>query len=940
MKKFLSKILKNELDNGSTEQGVRKDPVFSEAFAARRQEETVLLGVPDNHPDETFLELETVSSKKGSQGPLEKISKREFSTKDTSKDVHSDTHLLNEPTANVDPYKPESGFKQNWLDHIKGSTLLSAEMHHTTLDLNRNNFLHYAAAFGKSHYLKKLIEHGWSINKKNCFDKTPFDFALEYGNRINAYFMSVILIERGYRRTPTIFENTQDLKLFMPEQGFKEDWLEFVQENTVIQIFNAKNIFDAKGNSFFHYAAAFGTTGLIESLISQGWSIKKANQNGKTPLDFAIFFKNKNTKDFLDFEAGSQTKESDEEQNTEIRIPTENEAEAVTLLEEGPVGNHFVGWERADWIRSIGDEDYPQATKQNSFNTKEVDSKGNTLFHYAAFFGSLNYNLILLRLGWDIVAKNTENKTPFDYALEVGNTRLVDRFNQIFGTNIQKQPSNEEKDTGAIYGEINRKEDLASLEHSEVPFLNNGEEDIDGTFINNLEISDFENSGGVSATGELGFSPVIEKTYDQPSVDSAVLRRSQISEEFVCADCGKSFGEIDRKIKASSCPFCGTEQSERDHEESNVNSSNFSEAAYLNRDSDGVNEPDHPFETLSGSSFFETHLNNNEGPDYHELDGEFLHDDSSFGLDILYSHLEPYLGSSEKGFDEDFAPLEPGADTLLGNNQGEHISDEIDDDTTPNSNEIGHGSDKLEKRSIFDDPPAPFARSSPDFLGNDNKILRTKGKSDSEWKNSKNFDDDLEDWEIFLDEELEESVHDTEEYFYDEDPLETSLTFDYAQRLASSLGNYCRSEQRRHFEFFLNILGDFPYYQSYAAIERLISRGHQVDRISDTYEIKLLWSENPSIWSERYFNKMERAWNVSRNPKIKNSMSWQMACDLVANYPPSELESLILVDWYKEWLDLSIINVNSVSGREPTFNVYARYLHQKRSVNPFSLRPK
>jgi hypothetical protein len=85
---------------------------------------------------------------------------------------------------------------------------------------------------------------------------------------------------------------------------------------------------------------------------------------------------------------------------------------------------------------------------------------------------------------------------------------------------------------------------------------------------------------------------------------------------------------------------------------------------------------------------------------------------------------------------------------------------------------------------------------------------------------------------------------------------------------------------------------------------------------------------------------MERAWNVSRNPKIKNSMSWQMACDLVANYPPSELESLLLVDWYKEWLDLSIINVNSVSGWEPTFNVYARYLHQKRSVNSFSLRAK
>lgn len=243
--------MKNGLDNGSTEQGVRKDPVFSDAFAARRPEETVALDVPNNHPDETFLELETVFFKKGPQGALEKIPKREVSTKDTSKEVHSDTHLLNEPTTNVDSYKPESGFKQNWLDHIKGSTLLSAEIHHSTLDLNRNNFFHYAAAFGKLHYLKKLIEHGWSINKKNCFDKTPFDFALEYGNRINAHFISVILIEKGYRRTPTIFENTQDVKLFMPEQGFKEDWLEFVQENTVIQRFNAKNIFDAKGIHFF-----------------------------------------------------------------------------------------------------------------------------------------------------------------------------------------------------------------------------------------------------------------------------------------------------------------------------------------------------------------------------------------------------------------------------------------------------------------------------------------------------------------------------------------------------------------------------------------------------------------------------------------------------------------------------------------------------------------
>ena len=158
-----------------------------------------------------------------------------------------------------------------------------------------------------------------------------------------------------------------------------------------------------------------------------------------------------------------------------------------------------------------------------------------------------------------------------------------------------------------------------------------------------------------------------------------------------------------------------------------------------------------------------------------------------------------------------------------------------------------------------------------------------------------------DDWEIYLDENLEVELENAENLFEDEDPLENGKIIDYATRLSAKTFNFRDKEKKNALRFYITCLGNFPYYQSYNAIEKLLNQGHSIDHIIDTYITKLLWACNPFLWSRRKFNRLEKRFEFSRHPELRNSMSWRMASDLVINYPVVELENLILVDWYNEW---------------------------------------
>ena len=235
------------------------------------------------------------------------------------------------------------------------------------------------------------------------------------------------------------------------------------------------------------------------------------------------------------------------------------------------------------------------------------------------------------------------------------------------------------------------------------------------------------------------------------------------------------------------------------------------------------------------------------------------------------------------------------------------------DDEVDAEFEIGNNLDE------FDDY-SKYKNSDEDSL-NDNHENNTF----SEYLN------DVEDWEIYLDEDLEEQRPGYQEYFEDEDPLETENIIGYATRLTVSSNLPRVSERKDALGFYIGVLGDFPYYQSYAAIERLLERGSSIHHIADVYKVKYLWATNPFLWANRRFDKLERGWKVNSNPLARNSMSWQMASDLVKNFSFVELENLILVDWYKDWLDLELIDYNSASGLAPAYGMYSSYLSEMRN---------
>ena len=212
------------------------------------------------------------------------------------------------------------------------------------------------------------------------------------------------------------------------------------------------------------------------------------------------------------------------------------------------------------------------------------------------------------------------------------------------------------------------------------------------------------------------------------------------------------------------------------------------------------------------------------------------------------------------------------------------------------------------------------------------EFMRQDEKAPHHQENDYNYFDpnSNEDWEIYLDEDLEESAGNAEDFYQDEDPLESENIINYATRLTIS-SYYFREKQRKHtLQFYVGLLGDFPFYQSYAAIERLLARGYLIDHIADTYKIKLMWACNPFLWSQRRYDRLENNWKIFINQQTRNSMSWQMASDLVKNYPVSELENLILVDWYNEWSVLKLSSHNSSNGFDPAFGLYSIYLNEKR----------
>ena len=345
-----------------------------------------------------------------------------------------------------------------------------------------------------------------------------------------------------------------------------------------------------------------------------------------------------------------------------------------------------------------------------------------------------------------------------------------------------------------------------------------------------------------------------------------------------CIKCDGSFADFNTAIKLGFCPYCGAEQLDDDALTANTASQPEyagEEACFYDGPPDDYqfNTPEKMFlEQEAYTPTAEVHINERVSEDNKQTQRS--------KSSPISSSEEPFNGVDE-GFDYEILDID-----------------------------------------LQSYQPASRGRNSSD---EDDQPLR-------DWSGARSESVQTEEWEIFLDEDLEEQSHPSDQYFEDEDPLEQGKIVEYASRLTSRITSYQSKDRRRIYAFFISILGDFPFYQSYAAIERLIVKDVQIDQIRDAYAVKLLWMTNPNIWSSRRYNRMENNWSVSRNPKLKNSMSWQFALDLVNSLTPNELENLILNDWYAEWLNLPLHGGDTASGLDPAYSLYPTYLYEKRRL--------
>ena len=345
-----------------------------------------------------------------------------------------------------------------------------------------------------------------------------------------------------------------------------------------------------------------------------------------------------------------------------------------------------------------------------------------------------------------------------------------------------------------------------------------------------------------------------------------------------CIKCGASLADFNTAIKLWFCPFCGAEQLDDEAKIANTES----QSEYKGEDTGFSEKTSDDYQADSLEEVFieeVTYASTKELHSTERVSEENKQTQRSKSIPISFSE-EPFNGVDE-GFDDEILDID--LQSYQPVTRGRNSSDE-------NEQPLG------------------------------------------DWNGARSENTQAEEWEIFLDEDLEEQSHPSDQYFEDEDPLEQGKIVEYASRLTSRITSYQSKDRRRIYAFFISILGDFPFYQSYAAIERLIAKDVQIDQIRDAYAVKLLWMTNPNIWSSRRYNRMENNWSVSRNPKLKNSMSWQLASDLVNSLTPNELENLILNDWYAEWLNLPLHGGDTASGLDPAYSLYPTYLYEKRRL--------
>lgn len=131
---------------------------------------------------------------------------------------------------------------------------------------------------------------------------------------------------------------------------------------------------------------------------------------------------------------------------------------------------------------------------------------------------------------------------------------------------------------------------------------------------------------------------------------------------------------------------------------------------------------------------------------------------------------------------------------------------------------------------------------------------------------------------------------------------EGSRLEDYALDLAFQYGHQRNTVKKR----FLSILEEFPHYQSYLAITRLVEKGFSIEIIEDAADLKLFWLSSPELWLRRVRSKRISDYaNVISYENIRYQLAWETSARLCTVYGQENVHELMLGTWKNEWITLN-----------------------------------
>jgi ankyrin repeat protein len=323
-------------------------------------------------------------------------------------------------------------------------------------DSDGNTILHLTTRFvGNSYIINRILDHGASIDARNKAGDTSLAIAV----RQNEEDAGLLLLSRGADIFAANAKGESPLYLAFPPKNGKNSELRQWMLNP--QTLSAR---DGLGNTAFHYIAQWRFDAWVPVLVKMGANIEAANATGETPLFAAVKQDSPSTIKVL-MDNGGSLFARDTLGNSLLHAAVRWHAikGAETLLDKGlDINCHALNgktplhdairWWMPDMellllkrgadieIRDTeGNTPFMEAVLagnspsmeqlfKRGADTKTRNFKGDTALHITASMDRTDLSAQLLAWGVSMYARNAQDRTPYQNAINNGSPRLISVF--------------------------------------------------------------------------------------------------------------------------------------------------------------------------------------------------------------------------------------------------------------------------------------------------------------------------------------------------------------------------------------------------------------------------------------------------------------------------------------------------------------------------------